>query len=746
MAGRTLNTAFIVITVYCLATASVGQEPAALRCDFGPSPIARFDEQMTAIRAKNGIVSPRLAEGENVAVRFPRNEARPQDRWLTGEIELRTELGDLSRMKVIAALFGIGETKPVARLEMTPASSKCRLDVDLRTAKLTKARVVVWLTMDAKMAGAAETFVSARPATKLESGRRIPIRLDVPKGVDANQPRPLSFGVPFAAGAMWNLEDLRLVDASGNVLPSQCEITARWAREGSVQWVRFDTIAAPASGLFVEVGADSGAAESALRLDETERRLVVHTGAASYTLQRGASPVAEIRIDGKRIATSDGVKGLFVVDQNGRVASAAADGETMEIESRGPVSACVRFEGDYRTKDGQRLARHITRMEFYAGQAEARIQHTLVLTEDSNKVWFTDIGWELAVDAGGNAEASFAILREDGSKFVSAPLMKVDDAAWLLQDAHFRFKHDENHFAVNGPAGVLHEGEECGDWFALLGERGGLGWSCRDAAWQHPKEFEARPDRVTLHLWSSRGGEKLDFKMSSLIERWDLAGWLGKVAYRRDVPRIPKLVADAEKIEHNAVGWAKTHELLLRPLAPNAAPETMAAASAAHSRPVLALADPQWLYDSQAMGPLHPRDPERFPSVEAAIDGAAAWWHDRDSRVGRVWIRRLLRRTASELSQGDYANIKRYHWATYGLRPGLWMLYARSGDRGIFELASKNNQSFMDNTFAHWDGPGKTRGLYLGVNIGGDDPEPRPRRCRFTGRRGPVATFPVRRI
>jgi len=360
-------------------------------------------------------------------------------------------------------------------------------------------------------------------------------------------------------------------------------------------------------------------------------------------------------------------------------------------------------------------------MKFYAGKAETRIQHTLVLTEDSNEVWFTDIGWDLAVDAGSGTEASFAISRAEPARFVSATLPNPDDSAWLLQDAHFRFKHDENHFSVNGPAGVMHEGEECGDWFALHGERGGLGWSCRDAAWQHPKEFEVRTDRVTLYLWSSRGGEKLDFKMSSLIERWDLAGWLEKVAYRRDVPRIPELVANAEKIEHNAVGWAKTHELLLCPLAPKAKPETMAAASAAHSCPVLALADPQWLYESQAMGPLHPRDPERFPSVEVAIDGAAAWWHDRIHAWGEYGFVDYY--AGPHLSyRGDYANMKRYHWATYGLRPGLWMLYARSGDRGIFELASKNSQSFMDNTFAHWDGPDKTRGLYLGSNIGGDDP------------------------
>ena len=696
------------------------QESVILRCDFEPSPIAHFDEEMAAIRAKNGILLPQLADGENVALRFPRSEARAQDRWLVGKIEIRPELGKPSQMKLELALFGIGETEPAASLKVVPKRAKGRIEVDLRTAKLDRARVVVRLMLDGQRVGAAETFVSARPTQQLPVGTKIPIQLEAPDGVDAKQSRPLSFGVPIAPGALWETGRLRLVNGAGNVLPSQAEIVALWAREGSIQWVRFNTIAAPAGEVFVEVAESTAEAKSELRIEESGQQLLVDTGAARYTLERGTSPVAEIQMGGRRVASSAETRGLYVVDQNGRMASAAVEGETMEVESRGPVSACVRFEGDYRTADGRRLARHITRLEFYARQAEAKIQHTLVLTEDSNEVWFTDIGWELAVDAGGDAETSFAISRDDASKFVSVQLTDADDSAWLLQDSHFRFQHGTNHFAVNGPAGVLREGEECGDWFALHGEHGGLGWSCRDAAWQHPKEFETRPDRMTLHLWSSRGGEKLDFKMASFTERWDLAGWLEKVAPRRDLARIPKLVAQAEKIEHNAIGWAKTHELLLRPLAPRAKPETMAVASRAHSRPVLALADPNWLYESQAMGPLHPRDPEEFPGVEAAIDGAAVWWHGRIHAWGEYGFVDYY--GGPHLSyRGDYALPKRYHWATYGLRPGLWMLYARSGDRNILELASKNNQSFMDNTFAHWDGPGKTRGLYLGSNIGGDD-------------------------
>ncbi|MDF1752015.1 MAG: hypothetical protein P1U89_04475 [Verrucomicrobiales bacterium] len=703
----------VLTGLWCLWSAALaGAEKPVLRCDFGPPPLAEFDDAMAGIRAENGIVEPELTDGEMVAVRFPRTVARPQDRWLDGVIEFG---GDPLRTRLEIALFGLGETLPAAELELRPEGRKGRLEVDLRSAKLSKGRVVVRAFLDGKLTGSAETFVSAAVASRVPEGTQIPIQLDIPNQVNGSLPQALSFGVPFAPGALWEAANLRLLDKAGRELLNQKEITARWAREGSIQWVRFDTVAVPENGIFVEVATEVGEAKPGLTVVEADGQLVVDTGTADYRLRRGTSPIAQIEIEGNRVATDQGVKGLYITNQDGVVASAAAEGETMDIESRGPVSACIRFEGDYRTAEGKRMARHITRLEFSAGQPDVQIQHTLVLTEDSNEVWFTDIGWELALPAGTSKGASFATSRLDPTQFVSA----APGSSWMIQDSHFQFKHGRNHYSVNGPAGPIHEGEECGDWFTVLGENGGLGWACRDAARQHPKEFEAHPDRLTLHLWSSRSGENLDFKMSSLVERWDLAGWLEKLAIKRDVPRIPELIKQAEAIEHNAVGWAKTHELLLRPLAAKDGPVTMAAASANHSYPVLALVDPDWLYQSHALGALYPRDTKNFPGVEATVDGATAWWHQRIHQWGEYGFVDYY--AGPHLTyKDDYPSFKRYHWATYGLRPGLWMLYARSGHRDIYELASKNNQSFMDNHFAHWDGPGKQRGFYLGNSVGGD--------------------------
>ncbi|MBM3891486.1 MAG: hypothetical protein FJ388_20430, partial [Verrucomicrobia bacterium] len=436
----------------CLFAGPASFAAEILKLDFSPPPLERFGKELDAIRQKNGIAKPKLDAGSLLALSFSRDYARPGDRWLEGKLQLNPATPKNARLEV--ELFALGAREPVAKTAAVPARNEGTLLIDLRSVNLSQARVVATLAADGKRLGVAEAFVSARAAEgALQVGQRIPIRLDVPKGASDAEAVPVTFGVPFAAGALWDASWLRLVNAAGRELPHQKEVTALWAKEGAIKWVRFDTLVVPKEGCFVEVAATKPAASSTsiVRVTEQGGKIFVDTGAASYVLGKGASPVEEIRVGAGRVATGTGTRGLYVVDQNGRVASASAEGETMIVEARGPVAACVRFEGDYRTADGTRLARHITRLEFFAGQAAARVQHTLVLCEDSNKVWFNDIGWELAVEPGADESAFFATAREDFAKSVAVPLDASAPTAWLVQDRHFHFAHDTNHFVVATP-------------------------------------------------------------------------------------------------------------------------------------------------------------------------------------------------------------------------------------------------------------------------------------------------------
>jgi hypothetical protein len=413
---------------------------------------------------------------------------------------------------------------------------------------------------------------------------------------------------------------------------------------------------------------------------------------AHYLLAPGASPIREISRDRQVVATAAGTRGLFVVDQRGRVASAAADTE-MRVESAGPLSASVRFEGFYRTAGGEPLARHITRVEFYANRASAHVTHTLVLTRNTNDTWFREVGWELALRQPA-AEAIFA-----GSPYHAwqqttvVPLGGAQPAASAFQRDHIQFRGGAKVAQILGldPRGgetVLHTAEEMGDWAVATGRSGGLMVACRDSARQHPKEIEIGQGRVTLRLFSNRGGDELDFRPAALLARWNRGGLVRE--------------EDASKIAvtpTNAAGWAKTHELLFEPLPPGEPSARLAQAGRAFSQQVYANIDPQWIYESRVMGPLYPKDPQRFPDAERFVERAMAAHlpkgHERDQEYGFV----------DYFAGPHYRTMGIYRYMlSYSVRMAPWALYARSGERPLRAFAEGTNRRNLDNVITHWDG------------------------------------------
>ncbi len=693
--------------------------------DFSPDPLAKFRkapdppaaaEEQSAAETEEAVAADArlLTSGNGLRLDFERLEARPGERWIEGSVRLRPTRVGLESCKLTAALFRPGESQPVAEITVTPIDERGRLRVDLRRHGLAKARFRVTLTEGDQVTGSVEAFLSARsPERPLDPDMRIPVEIDVPDGIDAARSWPVTFGVPFPAGALWDTAGLRVVDGKGTELPSQCEVTGLWAPEGSVKWVRFDALVNSKDGCYVQVAGESKRSNpaKAITLKSHGDDIVVDTGAAVYVLGLGPSPIKEIRSGDRVVATCQGTRGLYVVDQNGNAASASADGEDMCIEAVGPVAACVKFEGFYRREDGQQIGRHTTRVELFAGQPFAKVTHTFTITNDTNEIWFQDISWELAVTAGAKPKASFGVSREDWRKSTTQPLAGGETLS-MLQDSHYRHAHGENHFRLarvkQDNEETILEGEECGDWAALSGGDAGLMISCREAARQHPTEFVVSANKLALKLHSSRAGEELDFRMPTLVKRWDLQNWHEKsTSESRRVPIVERALKNAS----NAIGWSRTSFLAIAPLTPEGPSETAARLSRLTSAQVFAHTDPQWLCASGAMGRIHPKDMERFPDAETAIDAAFRYWEKRIGDWGDYGFVDYF--NGPHLSyRGNYVVQKRYSKAMYTLKADMWPLYARSGDRRIRTFIENVARTFMDVDVAQWDGDGRIKGLF----------------------------------
>ena len=78
----------------------------------------------------------------------------------------------------------------------------------------------------------------------------------------------------------------------------------------------------------------------------------------------------------------------------------------------------------------------------------------------------------------------------------------------------------------------------------------------------------------------------------------------------------------------NAQGWSKTTELLLLPVSSSYNTSSIAAEVSKLANPVFGFTDPNWIYNSKAMGNLHPYDSASFELAEEMLDGTVKLYYD----------------------------------------------------------------------------------------------------------------------
>lgn len=216
----------------------------------------------------------------------------------------------------------------------------------------------------------------------------------------------------------------------------------------------------------------------------------------------------------------------------------------------------------------------------------------------------------------------------------------------------------------------------------------------KDAARQHPKEIFVSSDKLNLLLFSNRAGNEMDFRTTTLEKRWGVDRQL-------DAGQLEKFRGHVS----NAIGWSKTHELLLLPVSKEGGNEVIAAEAMRLRHPVYAMVDPHWIYQSRAMGPLYPYDPERFPDSEILMSTVF------EQFAGQVPGDRY--NGFFDYHAGPHYSLNGRYRLTYTLLHDAWLYAARTGRRDVRQFAEGSNRAFRDNYINHWESPAKRRGLFV---------------------------------
>ena len=558
----------------------------------------------------------------------------------------------------------------------------------------------------------------ARPAPKLS---RIPLR--VPAAPGRARQWPITVGVPMPQAALWQVQAARLVDDKGNAIPLQAEVAARWSRGGSVKWLlaHFTANLGPRQGAYhLELGRPQAAPKPhlSLMLQQDAEAFTVTTGPAKFRiLRRKFNGIDQAWLDrnsdgqfdrGEAAFVDTSERGAYMVDHTGKSYWSTRDAKVESgVERSGPQVVTLKFEGWHVAEGGAKLGKFIVRLSAFAGQPFVRILHTFVITADTGKTRYRDIGFRLTPRLThfyiGSASSHTGVVRRERDR---ASLVQVDDRRYdFLTGGRF----------VRG--GVRSEG-----WVAVADERAGMSLLVKDFWQQYPKEFEVGPNELTFHIWPAHNpprrhtgdrltihnaghlwfaheGPELDFRVPD--EYFDpKKGLLPEITVENGKPGVP----NAKAI--NAIGLAKTHEMLLVLHGPSWEQAGVRDLNDTFQFGPAAIVQPQWVCESGVFGAMLPRDEKRFPKAERAVDMVS----------DKIFRQQRIDRDYGIFNFGD----SHHNWFWQERRWSLhriwrnthhgwgrwpWLLFARSGSKHFLDWAARNARHVMDVDHCHYTTP-----------------------------------------
>ncbi|HNS33400.1 MAG TPA: hypothetical protein PKN36_10590, partial [bacterium] len=439
----------------------------------------------------------------------------------------------------------------------------------------------------------------------------------------------------------------------------------------------------------------------------------VDTGAAIYRFDPDKLlPENGWLISGnQRISILEGSgSGVYLIDNTGRNARVA--GKAAEVENtfikEGPGRVVLKRSGWYVTDTGEKLAKADVWLYFSAGTPYVRITHSLLFTEDTNKVWFKDYGLEFKTP--GKPAEVYCAIGENSNEI--RKVANSGEEIFILQSEYPHFMEREYKAVIGslskGQDKVIEDIKTAGDWahgnYGSYGITLVMSWMAE----RYPKEISFGERGARAVLWSGRSGKELDFRIAAMVKDY----------WKNWTPGYPNVAEKVLARPSNAQGCARTHDIWFIPDIGGYREDAVKKQAIAADRQVLVLADPVKLCETEAMGyPMLHKDTARFAAEEGLISD---YWN-------RIILPLKAFPMSGYIAWGCYPS-RSYHEAKgkplaamntleslrdYGLRREPWRLYARSGERRYYDYGHRFSRFTGDWYLAHCDAPEKKKGGFI---------------------------------
>ena len=551
-------------------------------------------------------------------------------------------------------------------------------------------------------------------ACKVARAGGFDLRINDVSGIDA--PWPMVAGLPFPAGELKDPESVIML-VNGKEVACQVDVAARW-RDGSIRWALAGFTASPAGSYRVEYkdGKRRQPHPAPLRVERNNSGFIVDTGKAVYEFNN----ISILPESASLLSSGDKIKflggsgtGAFLVDNKGR--TARISGKNAQIENvvlkEGPGRLVLKRSGWYVTDDGEKIARGEVWIYFWAGTPNFKVTHSLVITGDTNDLWFKNYGLSFGTESSPR-EVLISAGKTGGKRKISR-VKGNGGRVFMMQEEYPHFLERESRGITgreaDGKSEILEQVESVGDW--ACGDYGDFRMSIvmPRLAERFPKEISFGPSGAEAFFWSGRSGRDLDFRSKTVLE--EHYGTWGKDFYK---PSWGGAARSIDQEKGNAQGYARTHDLWIVIDHPGS-PESMGVLCEAASNEILAAADPEWLCKTNAMGyPMHHKDEKKFPAEEMLI---REMWDRLEIPMKAFPVNGFLGWGMTPCRYEDQRGRIMMEWRSfflgeYGMKRETWRHYGRSGERRYYDLGRKFSNFTGDWSIMRYDAPKKPKGTF----------------------------------
>lgn len=518
-------------------------------------------------------------------------------------------------------------------------------------------------------------------------------------------------GVPLPERLVSDERLVGLFAADDSPLPVQTRVTSRWP-DGSIRWLLVDTQTEVAADATVELSLRHlEAARSdpeGIVVDERSDRLVIDTGPLQVEIPTTYGGVIDrLVVDGSELIASPSsaersARGPYIV-QGGRTFTGSQLESTSEpasgdpvldyweytsgsgmsarvfnrfdpwhlevvVEEQGPLRTVVRVSGAHLDATGASFSTFVTRLHFFRGRREFRVDHTLVYSGRGNEEAVDAYGLRLPLPAGSGMIEGQA---GDGE------LVHLDADGFTAPGG-----------AQSGQAlGYAARSSASGSLFAVL----------RDMAEYFPKGIASTSDGLEIQLHPGSAGA------------WDLSRYSSGID-------TDCYETGGQSENRGAQGLSRTDQIWVGASSAPADPaRAEAIARALDEGPLMLLAPPQWYSDARVMG---------LGSFvfDASLNANEVHFRiDRQLRIAEDFMRLAQRREFGWFGAEDYGDIRglfssggrgthefvvcgRYGWSGNSGEPSnqLWVQYLRSPHQELLRDAEALARHTLDQQMVHF--------------------------------------------